>query len=101
MIKYFRFFSKCVGKNDIKMDIFVELAEKALYNWFRLAYESGVKPIIQFANRLLRYAHGIINHCIFPIHTSRIEGINNRIKIIEQKAYGFHDIEYFCLISRW
>jgi len=40
-------------------------------------------------------AYGTINHCIFPIHTSRLEGINNKVKVIKRKAYGFYDIEYF------
>ncbi|HDS08846.1 MAG TPA: hypothetical protein ENN73_01345, partial [Firmicutes bacterium] len=26
------------------------------------------------------------------------EGINNKIKVIKRKAYGFHDIQYFKLI---
>ncbi len=49
---------------------------------------------------LKRYAYEIINHCKFPIHTSRMEGINNKIKVIKRKAYGFHDIEYFSLIIK-
>ncbi len=53
-----------------------------------------------FAKTLLRYAYGIINHCDFPLHTGRIEGINNKIKVIKRKAYGFHDFEYFSLIIK-
>ena len=33
----------------------------------------------------------------YPIGTSRLEGINNKIKVIKRKAYGFHDEEYFAL----
>lgn len=29
-----------------------------------------------------------------------MEGINNKIKVIKRKAYGFHDIEYFSLIIK-
>jgi transposase len=29
-----------------------------------------------------------------------LEGINNKIKVIKRKAYGFHDIEYFSLIIK-
>ncbi|MCX5677103.1 MAG: transposase, partial [Planctomycetota bacterium] len=28
---------------------------------------------------------------------SRLEGVNNKIKVIKRKAYGFHDPEYFAL----
>lgn len=76
-------------------------AKKALDNWCRLANESGIRAVKAFAKTLQRYAYGIINHCKFPIHTSRLEGINNKIKLIKRKAYGFHDIEYFTLIIRY
>ncbi len=36
----------------------------------------------------------------FTIYTGRIEGINNKIKVIKRKAYGFNDVEYFFLIIK-
>ena len=33
----------------------------------------------------------------FPMHTSLLEGVNNRIKVIKRMAYGFRDSEYFFL----
>jgi len=71
-----------------------------LHFWCSLAFQSKIKPVIKFAKTLTRYAYGIINHCRFPIHISRLEGINNKIKVIKRKAYGFHDIEYFSLIIK-
>jgi len=26
-----------------------------------------------------------------------LEGVNNKIKVIKRKAYGFHDLRYFTL----
>ncbi|MCX6089920.1 MAG: ISL3 family transposase [Candidatus Atribacteria bacterium] len=75
-------------------------ARKALDEWCSMALESQIGPVINFAKMLKRYAYGILNHCRFPIHTSRWEGINNKIKVIKRKAYGFHDVEYFSLIIR-
>jgi len=75
-------------------------AESFLGQWSAIARESTIRPVIAFAKTLRRYAYGIINHCRFPIHTSRMEGINNKIKVIKRKAYGFHDIEYFSLIIK-
>jgi transposase len=75
-------------------------AIKALAHWCRIAFESGVKPLISFAKTLIRYAYGIINHCWYPIHTGRLEGINNKIKVIKRRAYGFHDMEYFALVIK-
>ena len=41
--------------------------------------------------------YGILNHFEYPIHTGKIEEVNNRIKVIKRKANGFHDICYFTL----
>lgn len=79
---------------------YARCAQKFLNYWCCLAEQSKLRPVIAFAKTLKRYAYGIINHCRFPIHTSRMEGINNKIKVIKRKAYGFHDIEYFSLIIK-
>ncbi len=36
----------------------------------------------------------------WPLHTSVIEGINNKIKVIKRMAYGFRDDDYFFLKIR-
>jgi len=51
----------------------------------------------QFVKRLRFFDYGILNHADYPIGTSRLEGVNNKIKLIKRKAYGFHDSEYFVL----
>jgi len=71
---------------------------KALQQRCAIARESGVSDLISFAKMLIRHSYGIINHCRYAIHTSRPEGINNKIKVIKRKAFGFHDEEYFSLI---
>lgn len=75
-------------------------AQKFLDYWCTLAEQSKLRPVIAFAKTLKRYAYGIINHCRFAIHTSKMEGINNKIKVIKRKAYGFHDALYFSLIIK-
>ena len=47
------------------------------------------------ANR--KYARGILASAHFHMHTSVLEGVNNRIKVIKRMAYGFRDSEYFFL----
>lgn len=51
----------------------------------------------RFIGRLQYFREGILNHCEYPIGTSKLEGVNNRIKVIKRKAYGFHDSRYFTL----
>lgn len=38
--------------------------------------------------------------CRFPLHTSVLEGINNKIKVIKRMAYGFRDDAHFFLKIR-
>jgi transposase len=51
----------------------------------------------RFIGCLRKHDYGILNHADYPIGTSTLEGMNNKIKLIKRKAYGFHDIEYFVL----
>ena len=66
-------------------------------SWLRRALSSGLEPLKRFARRLRPYIRGILAHCRYPLHTSLLEGINNRIKVIKRMAYGFRDEEYFFL----
>ena len=72
-------------------------ARKALDQWCALAQESGIAALASFAKNLLRHTKGILNHCRYPINTGRLEGINNKIKVIKRQAYGFRDDAYFVL----
>lgn len=72
-------------------------ASRALDQWCQVARQDGHPKLVTFAGRLERYRYGILNHCRHPMHTSRIEGVNNKIKVIKRVAYGFHDPEYFAL----
>ncbi|BAN49534.1 ISL3 family transposase [Metapseudomonas resinovorans] len=65
--------------------------------WLRHARDSGLAPLQRFARNLKRYARGILASARFPLHTSQLEGVNNRIKVIKRMAYGFRDSAYFFL----
>ena len=65
--------------------------------WLRLALDSQITPVIQFAKRLRKYLRGILASAIYPMNSSILEDINNRIKVIKRMAYGFRDSAYFFL----
>jgi len=71
--------------------------QKALEDWCLMADQIDHPTVRAFAKRLRFFAYGIINHADYPIGTSMLEGINNKIKVIKRKAYGFHDDRYFIL----
>ena len=65
--------------------------------WYRMAIESGLPAVIPFARRLRKYLRGILASSIYPMNSSILEGVNNRIKVIKRMAYGFRDSAYFFL----
>lgn len=66
-------------------------------SWVRQAEQSKLAPLMLFAKRLKPYLRGILAAAKYRLHTSCIEGINNKIKVIKRMAYGFRDNEYFFL----
>lgn len=72
-------------------------ALKALDRWREMAAEVAHPQMERFIGCLYRHEQGILNHCDYAIGTSPLEGINNKIKVIKRKAYGFHDPKYFAL----
>jgi transposase len=75
-------------------------ARKAWQQWYEQAMDSGIEALKRFAERLKPYLPGIIARCDHPLNTSIVEGINNSIKVIKRRAYGYRDQEYFFLKVR-
>lgn len=38
-----------------------------------------------------------LNYCRYNISTGKLEGINNKIKTLKRKAYGFREEAFFIL----
>lgn len=72
-------------------------AQKGLEEWCRLARSLKEPALTKFSNMLEQFQYGILNHCDYPMNTSRLEGVNNKIKVIKRKAFGYHDERYFSL----
>ena len=89
-----------VLKDQLKVLYFYsgrDQVKRALDDWCKMAQTVDHPAMRRFIKRLRFFEYGILNHADFPIDTSRLEGINNKIKLIKRKAYGFHDDEYFIL----
>ena len=50
-----------------------------------------------FARLIEKHYEGIMAHASLSIASGKIEGINNKIKVIRNQAYGIPDDEYFFL----
>lgn len=74
-----------------------EKVKQTLDDWCRMAEQVDHPAVRTFIKRLRFFEYGIVAYADYPIGTSRLEGVNNKIKVIKRKAYGFHDSKYFAL----
>ncbi len=75
-------------------------AERFWKQWYNRAIRSRIEPLKAFAKKMKGYIEGVLSHCMYPLHTSLLEGINNKIKVIKRMAYGYRDDDYFFLKIR-
>ena len=52
---------------------------------------------MKMAVTIMAYRTGILAWYDCPISTGKVEGINNKIKVMKRVAYGFRDERYFQL----
>ena len=74
-----------------------QAAEKVMLNWVKQAQESKVPQLMKMAVTIMVYKTGILAWYDCPISTGKVEGINNKIKVMKRAAYGFRDERYFQL----
>jgi len=74
-----------------------EEASRFLQAWTTRCVRSRLEPFIKLARRLRRWSAGILAYFTHRITNGVSEGINNKIKVLKRRAYGFHDLRYFML----
>ena len=74
-----------------------QAAEKVMLDWVKQARESKVPQLMKMADTIMDYRTGILAWYDCPISTGKVEGINNKIKVMKRVAYGFRDERYFEL----
>lgn len=74
-----------------------EVAEQVLNDWIARAEKSGVKGLKTMAKTLQKYRRGLLAYYDEPISTGPLEGTNAKIRVLQRKAYGFRDFDFFKL----
>jgi transposase len=74
-----------------------EEATSFLKQWTKRCTQGRLEPFIKLAKRLNRWSEGILTYFDHRITNGVAEGINNKIKVLKRRSYGFHDEEYFFL----
>lgn len=72
-------------------------AQRLLDDWIRRAESSGIPMLVRFAHTLAAHRSGILNYYRYPLSTGPLEGTNTKIRVLQRKAYGFRDTEFFKL----
>ena len=72
-------------------------AEKVMHDWVKQARKSKVPQLMKMADTVMAYRTGILAWYDCLISTGKVEGINNKIKVMKRVAYGFRDERYFEL----
>lgn len=68
-----------------------------LEDWIEETMASGIVQMVSLAKTIRAHAVGILNYALHPISSGKLEGINNKIKTLTRKAYGYRDYAFFVL----
>lgn len=68
-----------------------------LKDWCQKAEQTTIGQLIKMAKTLRTHASGILSYSQHPITSGKLEGINNKIKTLTKRSYGFHDENFFIL----
>lgn len=82
---------------EIWTQVCKEDAERVFMDWVNQAKESKIPQLQKMAMTMLAYKRGILAWYDCHISTGKVEGINNKIKVMKRNAYGFRDEKYFKL----
>ena len=68
-------------------------------HWWDSLKWQRLEPYEQFARMILRHWDGIALHCRpeYQVSLGFVEGLNNKIRVIQRRAYGLRDEEYLRL----
>ncbi len=72
-------------------------ADEYLQSWCRRADATGIAVLKTMAQTLRTHAREILNWYDEPISSGPMEGTNNKIKLLQRRAYGYRNREHFIL----
>lgn len=73
------------------------MGEDVFDDWVRQTEESKIPQLQKMAVTMRAYKTGILAWYDCHLSTGKVEGINNKIKVMKSNAYGFRDDKYFTL----
>lgn len=74
-----------------------EQACQHLEAWIVQVEASGVKSLGKFVQTLRHWWEQILNYFSERLTSGLVEGLNNRLKLIKRRAFGYRNFEHFRL----
>jgi transposase len=68
-------------------------AEGEAEAWLAWAPRSRLKPFVRLARTVRRHLEGILTAVQTGLTNARLEGTNNKIRLLSHRAYGFHSAQ--------
>ena len=65
------------------------MGEEVLDDWIRQAEQSKITQLQKMAVTMRNYKKGILAWYDCHLSTGKVDGINNKIKVMKRNAYGF------------
>tara|TARA_R110002072_G_C7877076_1_gene527696 strand:+ start:98 stop:1312 length:1215 start_codon:yes stop_codon:yes gene_type:complete len=72
-------------------------AARWLTAWCRRAEQPGIRVLQQMARTLRKHRQSLLAWYDDPISTGPLEGVNNKLKLLQRQAFGYRDLELFKL----
>ena len=69
----------------------LEQAMPLLESWLAWASRSRLEPFVKLARTIHRQKEAVIEMLHSGLTNGRIESVNAKIRVIQQRAFGFHD----------
>jgi len=74
-------------------DVTARRAKKRLREWLAWASRSRLPAFVKLGRTLREYQDGVIAAIEHGLSNGRLEGLNNKIRLISHRAYGFHSAD--------
>ena len=75
-------------------------AANRLQTWMATVTASGLTKLEKFVSTLRNRFEHILNYFPSRLTSGKVEGLNNKVKVIKRCAYGFNNFEHFALRVR-
>jgi transposase len=70
-----------------------EHAMQRLEAWLAWASRSRLRPFVRAARTIRQHKDGILGYLFLRLTNGVVEGINNRLRMVARRAFGFHSAE--------